>query len=219
MLTADNCAARARRRRGSIRATPVRDPAAPPRCPADPARPGCARQPSWSWLNSSGSSWGPAVRQQRMAGDQGIAADQHAVDDEGAMPAGVAGGGNRHRLTGQAAATSSVSACVGRDAVAHHSTLAGDRHRPLQPPRLPDVLGDVGGRHLLQILAFGVPDLRGVAIHRRAMGFREPDRRPEVIDMRMRQQDRAQVVDAEPEFAATTPARRRGGQGIRRRSA
>jgi hypothetical protein len=33
------------------------------------------------------------------------------------------------------------------------------------------------------------------------MGFREPDGRPEMVDVRMGQQDRAQVVDAEPELA------------------
>ena len=33
------------------------------------------------------------------------------------------------------------------------------------------------------------------------MGFREPDRRSEMIDVCVRQQDGAQVVDAEPELS------------------
>ena len=60
-----------------------------------PARPGCATQPSSSWLNTAGSSCGPLRGGDRVPGDQGVAADQHAVDDVGAVPAGVAGGRDR----------------------------------------------------------------------------------------------------------------------------
>ncbi len=61
--------------------------------------------------------------------------------------------------------------------------------------------GDVDGRRLLEVLALGMPNLVGMAINRCAMGFREPDRRTEVIDVGVGQQDRAQVVDAEPKLA------------------
>ena len=46
-----------------------------------------------------------------------------------------------------------------------------------------------------------VADLVGVAEHRCAMGFREPDRRAEVVDVSVGEQERVDVVDAEPECA------------------
>jgi hypothetical protein len=47
----------------------------------------------------------------------------------------------------------------------------------------------------------GVADLVGVAEDRRAMGFGEPDRRAEVVDVRVGEQEGVDVVDAEPELA------------------
>ncbi len=47
----------------------------------------------------------------------------------------------------------------------------------------------------------GVADLVGMAEDRRAMCFREPDGSAEVVDVSVRQQNRVDVVDAEPEFA------------------
>ena len=135
-----------------------------------------------------------------MAGDQGIAADEHTVDHEGAVPAGVAGRGYRHRRSRQPGGDVFGEGLRGRDAVAHHPALSGDRHRPLQPPRLPDVADDVRRRRLLEILPLGVPDFVGMAIHRCAMGFREPDGRAEVVDVGVGQQDRPHVVDAEPQL-------------------
>ena len=158
-------------------------------------------QPSWSWLKDLCSSCGPPRVGDRMPRHQRVAADQHAVDDERAVPAGVAGAGDGHRSAGQARGDVVGQRLRGRDAVAGQRPLAADRHRPLQPARLPDLRGDVDGRHLLEVLALGVTDLVGVAIHRRAMGFREPDRRAEVVDVGVGQQDRADVVDAEPELA------------------
>ena len=46
-----------------------------------------------------------------------------------------------------------------------------------------------------------VADLAGMAEDRRAMVFREPDGRPEVVDVRVGEQERVDVVDAETELA------------------
>ena len=59
---------------------------------------------------------------------------------------------------------------------------------------------DIHRRSLLEVLALGMADLVCVAIHRCAMGFREPDRRAEVVDMGVGEQDRAQVVGAEAQL-------------------
>ena len=102
---------------------------------------------------------------------------------------------------GRAAATSSVSACVVgmpswvnaplRLIATDHFSQRGCQSCAATSDR----------RSLLEVLALGVADLVGVAIHRCAMGFREPDRRAEVVDVGVGQQDRAQVVDAEAELA------------------
>jgi len=60
--------------------------------------------------------------------------------------------------------------------------------------RLQDELPDV------MILDLRMPDLGGVAEHRCAMRFGEPDRRAEVIDVSVREQERVDVVDVIPEL-------------------
>jgi hypothetical protein len=72
---------------------------------------------------------------------------------------------------------------------------AADLQRPLQVPRLPHPGGEVDQRDLLEVLAVGVSDFGCVAEHRCAMGFREPDRRAEVVDVGVRQQECMDVVD------------------------
>ncbi len=157
-------------------------------------------QPSWSWLNSDGSSWGP------LRGDSGwpvtsaspLTSTPSTTNEQ--CPPVWPGVGIAIGVPGRRAATSSVSACVVGMPSRVSAPLRADRHRPRQVARLPDVLGDVHRRRLLQILPLGVPDLGGVAVHRGAMGFREPDGRTEVVDVGMGQQDRAEVVDAEAEL-------------------
>ena len=61
--------------------------------------------------------------------------------------------------------------------------------------------GDVERRSLFEVLALGVTHFVCMAIHRCAMGFREPDRRTEVVDVRVCQQDCAEVIDAEAELS------------------
>jgi hypothetical protein len=75
---------------------------------------------------------------------------------------------------------------------------SGDAHRPPQAPRLPNLSQKVDWRHLLEVLAVSVADLVDVAEHRRAMSFREPDGRTEVVDMGVGEQDRTNVVHVEP---------------------
>ena len=52
-------------------------------------------------VEQRGQQLGAAAWRHRVAGDQGVATDQDAVDHVGTVPAGVAGGGNRHRRTRQ----------------------------------------------------------------------------------------------------------------------
>ena len=102
---------------------------------------------------------------------------------------------------GSAAATSSVSALRGRDAVARERALAAISSDHFSQRGCQACGDEVDRRCLLQILALGVADLVGVAVDRCAMGFREPDGRAEMVDVGVGQQDRADVVDAEAELA------------------
>ena len=111
------------------------------------------------------------------------------------------GVGNRHRGAGQRRGDVLGQRLGGRDAVARQGALAGDLHRPLQPPRLPGVQRDVERRGLLEVLAFGVADLVGVAVHRGAMLSANQIAEPEVVDVGVGQQDCAHVVGAEAELA------------------
>ena len=61
-------------------------------------------------VEQTGQQLRPAVRRHRVAGDQRVAADQHAVDEIRAVPAGVAGRRIAIGVPGSAAATSSVRA-------------------------------------------------------------------------------------------------------------
>ena len=94
-------------------------------------------------------------------------------------------------LPGRLAAMSSVSACVVgmpsriiaplREIATDHFSHCGRQMRVARS------IGDTCSRYS----RLAVPDLRSVAIHRRAMGFREPNGRTEVIDVGVRQQYRA----------------------------
>ena len=134
-----------------------------------------------------------AARQQRMTGHQRVAAGQHAVDQIRAVAAGVAGSRDGHRVAGQLRGHLGGQRLRGRDALAAQPAVAHEVGGPQRPPGPPDVHRDVDRRGLLQILALGVADLVGVAVDRGAMGFGEPDRRTEVVDVGVGQQDRPHV--------------------------
>ncbi len=195
-----------RRRRRSIRATAAPCPGSITSASTAASVFRLARQPSSSWLNRAGSSVAAGVPQQRMSGDQGVAADQNPVDDEGTVPAGVVRGWE------PAPDCSGRSSCArsprprGRDAaVVHPAPLAVMVAAHFTPAGLPDVADHVRRSGLLEILTLGVPEFGTVAKHRCAMGFRQPDGRAEVVDVGVGQQDGGDVVDGEPELGGPSP--------------
>jgi hypothetical protein len=59
---------------------------------------------------------------------------------------------------------------------------------------------EVHRRRLLQVLALGMADLVGVAVHRGVVRLGEPDGRAEVVDVGVRQQDGAHIAGAETQL-------------------
>ena len=142
-----------------------------------------------------------APGRRRVPGHQRVAADQHAVHQVRAVPTGVAGRGNGDRTARQRRGHVRGERLRGRDAGVDEGALAGDLGRPHQPARLPGVHRHVDRRRLLEILALGVADLVGVAVHRGAVLGGEPDRRAEMVDVGVRQQDCVHIVGVEAELA------------------
>ena len=81
----------------------------------------------------------------------------------------------------------------------YQTALAGCLHRPPHPPRLPDMGYQGHRRDLLEVFASCVPHLAGMAVHRGPVRLRKPDRRPEVVDVGVRQQDRGDVARPVPQ--------------------
>src|ERR1700733_4277068 len=135
-----------------------------------------------------------------MPGHQCIAADQHPVDQKRAVATGVARCRDRQWPAGQFSGHLGGQRLRGGDALAAEPAVAHEVSGPQRPPGPPDAHRDVDRRCLLQILALGVADLVGVTVDRGAMGFGEPDRRTEVVDVGVRQQDGPPVFGLVPEL-------------------
>src|SRR5271155_1705448 len=88
----------------------------------------------------------------------------------------------------------------GGDALAAEPAVAHEVGGPQRPSGPPDAHRDVDRRCLLQILALGVADLVGVTVDRGVVGFGEPDRRAEMVDVGVRQQDGPHVFGLVPEL-------------------
>ena len=134
-----------------------------------------------------------------MAGDESVAGHQDAVNHIRAVPGGMSGRGQRHRPTRQGCGDLGGQRPDSGYACAHQSALAGDSRRPPQPRRPPGLGHQRGRRRLLEVVPLGMGHFCGMAIHRCAVGFGEPDRGSEVIDVGVRQQDRTHVGRREAE--------------------
>ena len=166
-----------------------------------PERRQTAHAPGLVVVEQSGQQLRALTRGHRVPGDQCVAADQHPVHDVGAVPARVSGGWDRHGSARQRGRDFLGERMRGGYALPRQRALEADLRGPLHVARLPHPGRQIEKRHLLEVLAVRVTDLVGVAEHRRAMGFREPDGGAEVIDVGVGQQERVDVVDSETQRA------------------
>ena len=130
------------------------------------------------WLNIAGSSCGPQIgpadgRSSERHRSPGRRRRDRSSARWCAPGVGTASGRPGRRLGDVLGERLRWSGCRARTS-APLRAISSDH---ADPARLPGVSQQVDRGGLLQVLAFGVADLVGVAVHRRAVGLGEPDRR------------------------------------------
>jgi hypothetical protein len=127
---------------------------------------------------------GPGAGGGRVAGDQRVAADEHAGVGEqvGGVAAGVARCGHGHGAAGE------VEGPVGQGGGRRHAhrpqgAEPRDGRGPREHPRSPGPAGDVGGRRLLEELAAGVPGLGLAGEHREPVARGQRRETADVVDV------------------------------------